>query len=170
MTCRETESREIHTSNVDVTIVMPCLNERRTLPKCIEMANEALDQLRQQGLDGEILISDNGSDDGSVEIAEQLGCRVVHCPRKGYGSALMHGCSAARGRFIAMGDADGSYDFREAVPMIARLREGYDLCMGNRFRGGIKKGAMPSAVSIEDARDSLALVFKEWASAKRKAV
>jgi glycosyltransferase involved in cell wall biosynthesis len=128
---------------VDVTIVMPCLNEERTLPQCIAWAREALDQLAAQGLTGEILISDNGSTDTSIEIAQSSGCRVAHCPQKGYGRALIFGIRAARGRYIVMGDSDASYDFRESVPMVLKLREGFSLCMGNRFAGEIKPGAMP---------------------------
>lgn len=128
---------------VDVTILMPCLNESRTLPTCIQWARGALDRLQDQGLSGEILISDNGSDDGSIEIAQSQGCRVVRCPVRGYGNALIYGSRAARGQYIVMGDSDASYDFREAVPMVMKLREGYDLCMGNRFKGEVKAGAMP---------------------------
>jgi glycosyltransferase involved in cell wall biosynthesis len=132
------------TADLGVSIVMPCLNEERTLPACIEMAHAALDVLRERhGLDGEVLVADNGSQDASRAIAEQLGARVVPCPVRGYGAALRYGILAARGRFIVMGDADGSYDFRESVPMIERLLDGYELCMGSRFRGAIKPGAMP---------------------------
>jgi glycosyltransferase involved in cell wall biosynthesis len=128
---------------VDVTILMPCLNEASSLGLCLETAREALHRLAEKNLTGEILISDNGSTDGSQEIARDGGARVTQCPARGYGNALMHGCREARGKFIVMGDADASYDFREAVPMIDRLREGYELCMGNRFAGGIEPGAMP---------------------------
>jgi glycosyltransferase involved in cell wall biosynthesis len=131
-------------SDLDVTIVMPCLNEERTLPDCIEMARVALDMLRERhGLKGEVVVADNGSQDRSREIAERLGARIVACPVRGYGAALRYGILAARGRYVVMGDADGSYDFRESVPMIERLMEGYELCMGSRFRGVIKPGAMP---------------------------
>lgn len=128
---------------VDVTILMPCLNERVTLPACIDTARDAADQLAGRGLAVEILISDNGSDDGSQEYARSRGCRVVHCDRRGYGAALINGIREARGRFIVMGDSDASYDFREGVPMVAKLEEGYDICMGNRFTGRIMPGAMP---------------------------
>ena len=128
----------------DVTIMMPCLNEELTLPTCIKWAQEALADLAKDGMTGEVLISDNGSDDRSIEIAEAAGCRVVHCPVKGYGNALIYGGHAAHGKYIVMGDSDESYDFRESAPMIRKLRdEGYDLCMGNRFAGEIKPGAMP---------------------------
>jgi glycosyltransferase involved in cell wall biosynthesis len=123
---------------------MPCLNEVRTLPRCITWANEALEILREEhGLRGEVVVSDNGSDDGSVALAEGLGARVVHCEARGYGSALRAGTLAARGRYIVMGDADASYDFHDAVPMIEKLELGYDLCMGSRFAGQILPGAMP---------------------------
>ena len=129
---------------VDVSIVMPCLNEAGTLADCVADAEEAIATLRKSyGLSGEIVIADNGSTDGGPQIAERLGARVVHVDKKGYGSALIGGIRAARGRYIAMGDADCSYDFREAAPMIVKLREGYDLCMGSRFRGRILPNAMP---------------------------
>lgn len=135
---------DIVTADLDVSIVMPCLNEERTLPGCIEGANAALEELRRRhGLEGEVVIADNGSDDTSREIAEDLGARVVNCPVRGYGAALRYGILGARGRYIVMGDADGSYDFRDSVPMIERLQEGYELCMGSRFRGKIMPGAMP---------------------------
>jgi glycosyltransferase involved in cell wall biosynthesis len=130
-------------TDLDVTILMPCLNEVQTLPACIETAREAGDALEAKGLNYEILMSDNGSTDGSIELAERLGCRVVHCPHRGYGSALIFGCEQARGSYIVFGDSDASYDFREGVPMVDKLREGYDVCMGSRFKGEIKDGAMP---------------------------
>lgn len=128
---------------IDVTILMPCLDERITLPACIDTAEEAVRRLAEQGLTAEILISDNGSQDGSQAYARSRGCRVTECPTRGYGAALIHGIRAARGRFIVMGDSDASYDFREGVPMVAKLAEGYDICMGNRFTGTIIPGAMP---------------------------
>jgi Glycosyl transferase family 2 len=131
-------------SDLDVTILMPCLNEVRTLPACILRAREALRILRdERGLTGEILVSDNGSEDGSSELAESLGARVVRCDMRGYGSALRCGTLSARGRYVVMGDADGSYDFCDAIPMIAKLELGYDICMGSRFQGQILPGAMP---------------------------
>lgn len=129
--------------NPDVTFVLPCLNEAKALPAAIAMAREALERLQAKGYGGEILVSDNGSTDGSPLLAAALGCRVVHCPEEGYGNALRHGIGAALGRYIIMGDADASYDFREAVPMVDKLAQGYDLCMGSRFRGTIHPGAMP---------------------------
>ncbi|NVO15184.1 MAG: glycosyltransferase family 2 protein [Rhodoplanes sp.] len=132
------------TAAVDVTIVMPCLDEALSLPACIANAKVALDAMaRTFGLAGEILIADNGSTDGSQDLARSLGARVVPVRRRGYGAALIGGAGAARGRYIVMGDADGSYDFREAVAMVGRLIEGADLCMGSRFKGEIKPGAMP---------------------------
>jgi glycosyltransferase involved in cell wall biosynthesis len=128
---------------IDVTILMPCLNERLTLPACIDTAQEAVRQLEATGYSCEILISDNGSDDGSQDYARSRGCRVTECRQRGYGAALIHGIQRACGRFIVMGDSDASYDFREGVPMVSKLAEGYDLCMGNRFTGRIVPGAMP---------------------------
>jgi glycosyltransferase involved in cell wall biosynthesis len=131
-------------ADLDVSIVMPCLNEERTLPGCIESAQAALDTLRERhGLYGEVVVADNGSKDGSRRIAERLGARLVPCPVRGYGAALRYGILGARGRYVVMGDADGSYDFRESVAMIEQLMDGYELCMGSRFRGAILPGAMP---------------------------
>jgi glycosyltransferase involved in cell wall biosynthesis len=129
---------------IDVSIVMPCLNERRTLGHCIAVARSALDVLKERhALVGEIVIADNGSTDGSQQFAVQLGARVVDVPRRGYGAAVCGGFEAAEGRYMVMGDADGSYDFLEVVPMVEALMAGTDLCMGSRFKGGIKAGAMP---------------------------
>ena len=128
----------------DVTIVMPCLNELDSLPHCIGNALEALARMSSElGLSGEIVIADNGSTDGSQALATELGARVVPVSEKGYGAALIGGCRGAWGRYILMGDCDGSYNFTEGVAMIAKLAEGHDVCMGNRFRGGIAAGAMP---------------------------
>ena len=127
-----------------VSIIMPCLNEAGCLPACIANAREALDMMRQRyGLSGEIVIADNGSTDGSPAISEGLGARCVHVARRGYGAALSGGATAAYGRYVVMGDADGSYDFREAVSMVGELMQGADPCMGSRFRGRIEPGAMP---------------------------
>ncbi len=127
-------------SDVEVSFVMPCLDEAETLAGCIE---EAWRCIREHGLSAEIVVADNGSTDGSPAIAEAAGARVVHVAQRGYGAALIAGLTAARGRFLVMGDADGSYDFREAFPMIERLRAGADVVMGSRFRGRIEPGAMP---------------------------
>ncbi|HTI67141.1 MAG TPA: glycosyltransferase family 2 protein [Caulobacteraceae bacterium] len=132
------------TQGVDVTIVMPCLNEVQCLPHCLKSAREALDRIEARlGLTGEVVIADNGSTDGSQALAHKLGARVVAVSERGYGAAIRGGFAAARGRFLVMGDADGSYDFRDAVPMVAALVGGADLCMGSRFKGGIESGAMP---------------------------
>ncbi|HEY4302405.1 MAG TPA: glycosyltransferase family 2 protein [Candidatus Didemnitutus sp.] len=125
---------------VEVSVVLPCLNEARTIASCIE---EALGAMRATGLAGEVVVADNGSSDGSREIAAAAGARVVPVPAPGYGSALRGGIAAARGRWIVMGDADGSYDFSHLPRFVERLRAGADLVMGNRFRGGIRPGAMP---------------------------
>jgi glycosyltransferase involved in cell wall biosynthesis len=139
-----TEPRRVDTESdrdaFDVTIVMPCLNEAESLAPCIEMAKTAIEST---GVKGEILIADNGSTDGSIELAESMGARVVHVKNKGYGSALQGGFAAARGKYILMGDADGSYDFRHLGRFLEKLDDGADLVMGNRFAGGIAPGAMP---------------------------
>jgi len=119
---------------------MPCLNEARTIAICIRKALDSFDRL---GIAGEVVVADNGSTDGSQEIAEKLGARVVPVAQRGYGSALTGGIAAARGRWVIMGDADDSYDFSELGPFVEQLRNGYDLVAGNRFRGGIRPGAMP---------------------------
>jgi glycosyltransferase involved in cell wall biosynthesis len=128
------------TRDLELTIVMPCLNEAETLEVCIR---KALRSLHENGIAGEVVIADNGSTDGSQAIAERLGARVVPVPVRGYGAALQGGIEAARGRFVIMGDADDSYDFSNLMPFVAKLREGYELVMGNRFLGGIRPGAMP---------------------------
>jgi glycosyltransferase involved in cell wall biosynthesis len=125
---------------VEVSIVMPCLNEAETLAKCIRHAQNAI---AKGGFAAEIIVADNGSADGSQQIARKLGARVVEVPRKGYGSALIGGIDAAKGQFVVMGDADDSYDFEAIGPLIDKLRQGYDLVVGNRFMGGIEPGAMP---------------------------
>ncbi|HEX5257687.1 MAG TPA: glycosyltransferase [Sphingomicrobium sp.] len=129
---------------VDVTIVMPCLDEAQCLPHCIVNAKDALRRIEAEyGLTGEIVIADNGSSDGSQMLATGLGARVVGVSERGYGAALIGGGKAARGKYILMGDADGSYDFTDGVAMIGELESGADLCMGSRFKGGISPGAMP---------------------------
>lgn len=126
--------------DVELTILMPCLDEAETLATCIGKARNFLDRT---GISGEIVIADNGSTDGSPEIAENLGARVVHIAQRGYGAALAGGIQAARGRYIIMGDADDSYDFSRLDAFVAQLRDGADVVMGNRFAGGIAPGAMP---------------------------
>ena len=124
---------------IELSIVMPCLNEVETLATCIRKAQSAIARL---DLPAEIVVADNGSTDGSQAVARELGVRVVDVPRRGYGSALVGGIEAARGRFVIMGDADDSYDFEAIGPLVDKLRDGYDLVMGNRFAGGIEPGAM----------------------------
>ncbi len=119
---------------------MPCLNEAETLPTCIRKARNFLDT---NHITGEIIIADNGSTDGSVAVAEEMGTRVMHVEQKGYGNALRGGFEAAQSSYIIMGDADDSYDFSELKAFVDALEDGFDLVMGNRFQGGIKKGAMP---------------------------
>jgi glycosyltransferase involved in cell wall biosynthesis len=131
---------ELITELPELSIIMPCLNEAETLAVCIEKAQTSL---RECNIKGEVLIADNGSTDGSQEIALKMGARVVAVEAKGYGSALMGGIAAARGKYIIMGDADDSYDFANLAPFVEKLREGHDLVMGNRFKGGIKPKAMP---------------------------
>ncbi|MGI9127244.1 MAG: glycosyltransferase family 2 protein [Roseomonas sp.] len=125
---------------LELTILMPCLNEAETIATCIK---KALAYLAQSGVSGEVLIADNGSTDGSQAIARGLGARVTDVPDKGYGAALIAGIAGAQGRFVIMGDSDDSYDFSALDPFMAKLRDGFDLVMGNRFRGGIAPGAMP---------------------------
>jgi glycosyltransferase involved in cell wall biosynthesis len=124
----------------EITIIMPCLNESRTLATCITKARGWLAAARVKG---EIVVGDNGSTDGSQQIAREAGARVVDVPLRGYGAALYYASLNARGRYLVMGDSDDSYDFSDLSPFIEKLREGYDLVMGNRFAGGIKAGAMP---------------------------
>jgi len=119
---------------------MPCLNEAETIGQCIKRAKKLLDD---NEITGEILISDNGSTDNSQEIARNLGARLVHCPIRGYGAALQLGIENAEGQFILMGDSDDSYHFDEAMPVIEKLKSGYDVCMGTRLKGKIMPGAMP---------------------------
>ena len=127
-------------TRTELSILMPCLNEAETLEICIKKAQKSLEDLK---VNGEVIIADNGSTDGSPEIAASLGARVVHVADKGYGSALQGGIKAARGKYIIMGDADDSYDFTNLGPFLEKLRDGYELVMGNRFKGGIAPNAMP---------------------------
>ena len=125
---------------IELTILMPCLDEAETLAACIDKARGFL---ASSGVAGEVLIADNGSTDGSQAIAAAHGARVVPVGERGYGSALISGIRAARGRYVIMGDSDDSYDFSSLQPFVDKLREGVPLVMGNRFQGGIMPGAMP---------------------------
>lgn len=127
-------------ASLELSIVLPCLNEAETLGTCIEKAQRAL---REHKIMGEIIVADNGSTDGSQAIATRMGARVIHVEGRGYGRALMGGIAAAHGKYVIMGDSDDSYDFTALMPFLIKLRDGYDLVMGNRFKGGIKPGAMP---------------------------
>jgi glycosyltransferase involved in cell wall biosynthesis len=133
---RVAENRE----GVELSVVMPCLNEAPTVGICVK---KAIDSLKRHGIRGEVIIADNGSSDGSQQIAREMGARVVNVERRGYGSALQSGIAAAHGQFVLMGDADDTYDFSQLDQFVDKLREGYDLVMGNRFRGKILPGAMP---------------------------
>jgi hypothetical protein len=125
---------------VELTILMPCLNEAATVGRCV---GKARGFLQGSGIAGEVLVADNGSSDGSRELAAQAGARVIEVPRRGYGAVLAAGIAAARGRYVIMGDADDSYDFTRLEAFVEKLRQGHPLVMGNRFRGGIRPGAMP---------------------------
>ncbi len=127
-------------SEVELTILMPCLNEAETVATCV---TKAMSWLRDHGVDGEVIVADNGSTDGSQELAAGAGARVIAIPRRGYGAALIGGIEAARGRYVIMGDADDSYDFTALDRFVEELQAGADLVMGNRFAGGIEPGAMP---------------------------
>jgi glycosyltransferase involved in cell wall biosynthesis len=137
---RYKEDKRLEEREIELTILMPCLNEAETLEICIK---KAMSFLKDNNVNGEVLIADNGSTDGSQEIATRNGARVVNIEQKGYGSALRGGSENARGRYVIMGDADDSYNFLNLMPFLEKLRDGYELVMGNRFKGGIEKGAMP---------------------------
>jgi glycosyltransferase involved in cell wall biosynthesis len=125
---------------VELTILMPCLNEAETVGVCVRKARRFL---IEHGIDGEVVVADNGSTDGSQQIAEAEGARVIAAPQRGYGAALLAGIAGARGRYVIMGDADDSYDFTALMPFLGKLRDRVDLVMGNRLAGGIAPGAMP---------------------------
>ncbi len=125
---------------MELSIVIPCLNEAETIGIVVEKANRSL---RDHKISGEVIVADNGSSDGSIEIARNLGAQVINIPEKGYGAALRGGIAAANGTYVVMGDADDSYDFLKAPSFLVELRKGFDLVMGNRFKGGIAPGAMP---------------------------
>jgi glycosyltransferase involved in cell wall biosynthesis len=127
-------------SGLELTILMPCLNEAETVATCV---HKAMRFLQEQGVSGEVIVADNGSTDGSQQLASDAGARVVPVAARGYGAALQGGIKAARSKYVVMGDADDSYDFSALTDMLEKLRAGNDLVMGNRFVGGIEKGAMP---------------------------
>jgi glycosyltransferase involved in cell wall biosynthesis len=127
-------------NSVDLSVILPCLNEAATLERCITKARRAIDSI---GIAGEVIVADNGSTDGSQAIAERAGARVVRIAEKGYGAALLGGIAAARGKWLIMGDSDDSYDFAHIPRFVEMLQSGYELVMGNRFAGGIQPGAMP---------------------------
>jgi glycosyltransferase involved in cell wall biosynthesis len=127
-------------SEIELSFVIPCLNEARTVATCVAMAQS---YLQQSQVCGEVIVADNGSTDGSIELAKAAGARVVSVVEQGYGAALMGGIVAAQGRFVVMGDADASYDFRQTGQLLAGLRAGAALVVGNRFLGGVAQGAMP---------------------------
>lgn len=131
---------EYNQGSIELTILMPCLNEAETIEICV---TKAMNFLKNNGVVGEVLIADNGSADGSQDIARSVGARVVDISERGYGSALNGGCAVALGKYVIMGDADDSYDFSALAPFVERLRAGDDLVMGNRFMGGIAENAMP---------------------------
>jgi glycosyltransferase involved in cell wall biosynthesis len=123
-----------------LSIIIPALNEEKTVAVCVRKALRAIERLSTEG---EVLVMDNGSTDNTVKVAEEAGARVINISEKGYGSALMSGFEAAKGKFLIMADADDSYNFEEIEPFVNKLKEGYDLVMGNRFKGEIQKSAMP---------------------------
>src|SRR6185312_1882766 len=133
-TAINTTDNEAHSSSgeIELSVVMPCLNEAETVGVCVRKANEIL---RRSGISGEIIIADNGSTDGSAEIAEASGARIVRASEKGYGSAIRVGIAAALGTYVLMADSDNSYDFGQIPEFLNELRAGFDLVMGNRFRG-----------------------------------
>lgn len=119
---------------MELSVVMPCLNEAETVATCVR---KTIGFFEENGIDGEVVVADNGSTDGSQQLAREAGARVVPVIDKGYGNALMGGIAAARGKYVAMGDADDSYDFTTLGPFLDELRDGADLVMGNRFKGGM---------------------------------
>ncbi|HEX9758712.1 MAG TPA: glycosyltransferase [Nitrospiria bacterium] len=127
-------------NHLELSVVMPCLNEAETVGTCVKKAREFLEKNQ---IKGEIIVADNGSTDGSQTIAQEEGAKLIHVQARGYGAALKEGINAAQGKYVIMGDADDSYDFSALFPFVQKLREGYELVMGNRFKGGIQPGAMP---------------------------
>ena len=131
---------DVHPGAPELTVLMPCLNEARTVANCVR---KAIEVCKLAGIEAEVLVADNGSQDGSPDLARAAGARVIHVPDRGYGAALNAGIEAARGRYIVMGDADESYEFSDIPHFVAKLRAGDELVMGSRFRGKIHAGAMP---------------------------
>ncbi|MBI5087789.1 MAG: glycosyltransferase family 2 protein [Actinobacteria bacterium] len=127
-------------SSIELSVILPCLNEAETVGVCVA---KAVRHLAAEGVSAEVIVADNGSTDGSQEIARAAGARVVHIPTRGYGAAIQGGIAAARGTYVLMADSDDSYDLGNLMPFVEKLREGYELVMGNRFTGGIEPGAMP---------------------------
>jgi len=136
-----TRAHTVTEEAIELSIVMPCLDEAETLATCIEKAKSFLERYE---ICGEVIVADNGSEDGSRSIAESSGAILVNVPERGYGSALIGGIASAHGKYVIMGDADDSYDFSALEPFVEKLRDGYELVMGNRFKGGIEPGAMPA--------------------------
>src|SRR5579859_8301124 len=126
--------------DIVISVVMPCLNEEKTIGPCV---SKALEGIRRTGLPGEVIVSDNGSTDRSVEIATELGARVIRQPKRGYGNAYRAGFEAAQGKYIVMGDSDDTYDFSELGQLVQKLRDGNEYVLGSRFQGEILPGAMP---------------------------
>lgn len=137
---RDTRGEPSKPLRLELSVVMPCLNEHETIGVCIRKAKQFIEK---QGIQGEIVIGDNGSTDGSQDLARELGARVIDVKERGYGAALQGAIEGSHGRYVIMGDSDDSYDFAKLMPFVEKLREGYDLVMGNRFLGCIKPGAMP---------------------------
>src|SRR5947209_7168557 len=135
-----TQPEPLEGQEVVISVVMPCLNEEETIGACVA---KALEGIRRAGLPGEVIVSDNGSTDRSVEIAEELGARVVHQPLRGYGNAYRKGFDETRGKYIIMGDSDDTYDFTQIPEFVQKLQEGNDYVLGSRFKGEILPGAMP---------------------------
>ena len=155
---------EVESQGLDVSVVMPCLNEAQTVGVCVQKARRAIKQL---GISGEVVVADNGSTDGSPSIAEREGARVVHQPIRGYGAAYQAGINAAQGKFILIGDSDDTYDFGEIYRFLQPLREGYDLVMGSRLKGEIHPGAMPwlhRYIGVPVLTGILNLLFKSGVS------
>lgn len=139
-TQRTLGDRESELGEIELSVVLPCLNEAETLETCITKAQQSAAAVP---VEAEIVVADNGSTDGSIEIAERCGARVVHVSQRGYGAALRAGIAHARGRYVIMADADDSYALHDLGPFVETLRDGAELVMGNRFQGGIEEGAMP---------------------------